>query len=146
MKIVNAFDIAKPLDPVWALLNDIPRVAQCIPGATVSDIVDNAYRVRVPIKIGILTITYNAEITVAERDDATHFALLEIDGRQLIGNGKVHASIRVVATGDETRTHVAFDTDAELGGFIATVGKPIVDAVARRTVEKFAEKLETMLS
>jgi carbon monoxide dehydrogenase subunit G len=146
MKITNAFDIAAPLETVWPILNDVPRVARCIPNAIVDEIIDaDRYCVTVPIRIGFFTISYAATIVVVKRDDDTYTAELDIEGNQIVGGGKVRAHVFVRAKRRANVTHVDLETEAELGGFIATVGRPIVDGVARRTVADFAKKLETTL-
>ena len=33
MQLVNEFSVDAPLDIAWAVLTDIPKVVQCIPGA-----------------------------------------------------------------------------------------------------------------
>jgi carbon monoxide dehydrogenase subunit G len=107
MKITNAFDLAAPLEIAWPILNDVPRVARCIPRAEIEESdIPETYRVRVPIRFGIFTVSYSAAIVVVKRETETH---------------------------------------AELGGFAATVGKPLIDGVARRTVADFAKKLETII-
>ena len=146
MKITNAFDVAAPLDAVWPVLNDVPRVARCIPKAVVEgDVGAETYRVTVPVRFGLFTITYAASIVVLQRDDDTYTAELDVEGKQLVGGGKVRAHVVVRARRHGNATHVDIETDAELGGFIATVGKPIVDGVARKTVSDFAKKLETII-
>ncbi len=146
MRITNAFDVAAPLDVVWPILNDVPRVARYIPKAVVEDdAAAETYRVTVPVRFGFFTISYDASIVVVGRDDETYSAELDIEGNQLVGGGKVRAHVSVRARREGETTHVDLETDAELGGFIASVGKPIVDGVARRTVAEFAKKLETSI-
>ena len=145
MRIANAFQIGKPLDAVWPVLNDVPRVARCIPGAEIVEATATHYKVKVPVRFGIVTIAYNATLEVLERDDGVHAAVLKVEGKQIIGGGDVRAFVRVTAREEDARAHVFLETDAELGGFVAAVGRPIVDSVARNLVAKFAEKLEAMI-
>ena len=145
MKITNAFDLAAPLEAAWPVLNDVPRVARCIPRAEIEESdIPETYRVRVPVRFGVFTISYSAAIVVVKRDDDSFSAELDIEGKQ-IGGGVVTAHVFIQARRIGTGTHVDIETDAELGGFIATVGKPIIDGVARRTVAEFAKKLETII-
>jgi carbon monoxide dehydrogenase subunit G len=146
MKITNAFDIAAPPEVVWPILNDVPRIARCVPGATVEESIEaETYRVTVPLRFGFFTISYATEIVVSKRDDDTYTAEVDIEGRQLVGSGVVRAHVHIHAERRNGGTHVDLETDAELGGFVATVGKPIVDGVARKTVKDFAKKLETII-
>ena len=145
MKITNAFDLAAPLETAWPILNDVPRVARCIPRAEIEESdLPETYRVKVPVRFGILTISYSAAIIVVKRDDDGFTAELDIEGKQ-IGGGIVTAHVFIKAERKGTGTHVDIETDAQLGGFVATVGKPIIDGVARRTVAEFAKKLETSI-
>jgi hypothetical protein len=36
MKLDQAFDVAAPIEDVWRALNDLERVAPCLPGATIT--------------------------------------------------------------------------------------------------------------
>ena len=131
---------------VWPILNDVPRVARYIPRAIVDDNVEaETYRVTVPVRFGLFTIKYDASIAVVKRDDDSYCAELDIEGNQLVGGGKVRAHVSIHARREGDATHVDLETDAELGGFVATVGRPIVDGVARRTIAEFAKKLETSI-
>jgi carbon monoxide dehydrogenase subunit G len=145
MKITNAFDLAAPLELAWPVLNDVPRVARCIPRAEIEESdIPETYRVRVPIRFGIFTVSYSAAIVVVKRDDDGFTAELDIEGKQL-GGGVVTAHVFIKAERRGSGTHVETETHAELGGFAATVGKPLIDGVARRTVADFAKKLETII-
>ena len=37
MKLEQSFEVAAPIDQVWAALNDLERVAPCLPGAAITD-------------------------------------------------------------------------------------------------------------
>ena len=41
MQITSEFDVAQPPDAVWEFFNDIPMVAACLPGADISEQVDD---------------------------------------------------------------------------------------------------------
>ena len=36
MKLEQSFDVQAPIDVVWRALNDLERVAPCLPGATIT--------------------------------------------------------------------------------------------------------------
>ncbi len=40
MEFDNAFDVPLPPAQAWAILMDIPRIAPCMPGAELTEIVD----------------------------------------------------------------------------------------------------------
>jgi len=52
MKIENTIEVDAPLDRVWALVNDIPRVAPCMPGAALTGVLDDqTYEGTVAVKL-----------------------------------------------------------------------------------------------
>ncbi|HEX3550127.1 MAG TPA: SRPBCC family protein [Candidatus Elarobacter sp.] len=142
MIVENRFDIAAPLDRVWPVLKDVPRVGACIPGATRPEAVDDrTYRADVTVKAGPVTVRYRATIVVEGIDDATHEAVLAVDAREMSGRGGVKATVTSRASANGEGTHVDLRTDAQISGIVATVGGRLIEGIASRTVAAFAENL-----
>jgi uncharacterized protein len=79
MKITQAFTVARPLATVWDFFQDVPQVAQCLPGAELlSDDGDGRYTGRVAVKLGPLSASFEGSATVTP-DAAAHTGL--IDGK-----------------------------------------------------------------
>lgn len=146
MIIDDGFDVAAPVDRVWAVLCDVPRVATCIPNAQITEIVDDkTYKAKVSIKVGPVAVSYGATIVVESLDDATHTATLNVSGNELRGRGGVKAKVVSTATDTGGKTHVALHTDAQISGIIATVGGRLIEGVAKKTVAEFAANLTKLL-
>jgi carbon monoxide dehydrogenase subunit G len=146
MIIEDGFDVQAPVERVWALLRDVPRVAGCIPNAEITEIIDpNNYRARVGVKVGPVSVAYNARIAVEEMNDATHQARLKIDGDESKGRGGVSAIVTSNAEARGEGTHIALHADAKISGIVATVGGRLVEGVAKATIKKFAENLAALL-
>ena len=146
MIIDDGFDVDAPLERVWALLEDVPRVATCIPNAEITEVVDDkTYRAKVSVKVGPVSVSYRATIYVESFDDATHTATLRVQGDESRGRGGVKANIVSRATQQDGRTHVDLHTDAQISGIVATVGGRLIEGVARKTVAEFARNLAAMV-
>ncbi len=146
MIIDDAFDVDAPIERVWTLLKDIPKVATCIPRAEVTEIVDErTYRAKVSVKVGPVEVSYRATIVVESVDDATHTATFNIKGDELRGRGGVKAAVVSHATEQDGKTHVALHTDAQISGIVATVGGRLIEGVAQKTVAAFASNLAQLL-
>jgi carbon monoxide dehydrogenase subunit G len=131
---------------VWPLLKDVPRVATCIPNASITEVLDDkTYRAKVSVKVGPVSVSYNALITVISMDDATHTASLDIKGDDIKGRGGVKASVVSSAEARGDATHVTLHTDAQISGVIATVGGRMIESVARKTVAEFAKNLAALV-
>jgi uncharacterized protein len=148
MKIENTVEVDAPLDRVWALVNDIPRVAPCMPGAALTGVLDDdTYEGTVAVKLGPLRMSYKGKVTVEEVDEANHSARLAASGKDTKGAGTARASVvtRLEAASDtHTRLHVT--SDVQLTGKVASFGRGgAITDVATRLFGQFADCLRATL-
>jgi carbon monoxide dehydrogenase subunit G len=148
MKIENTIEVDAPLDRVWALVNDIPRVAPCMPGAALTGVLDDqTYEGTVAVKLGPLRMSYKGKVTVEDVDEANHSARLAASGRDTKGAGTAKASVetRLEAAGD-TRTRLNVTSDVQLTGKVASFGRGgAINDVATRLFGQFADCLRATL-
>ena len=148
MKIENTVEVDAPLDRVWALVNDIPRVAPCMPGAALTGVVDDGtYEGTVAVKLGPLRMSYKGKVTVEDIDEANHSARLAASGKDTKGAGTARASVvtRLEAAGD-THTRLQVTSDVQLTGKVASFGRGgAINDVATRLFGQFADCLRATL-
>jgi carbon monoxide dehydrogenase subunit G len=148
MRIENTVEVDAPLDRVWALVNDIPRVAPCMPGAALTGVLDDAtYEGTVAVKLGPLRMSYKGKVVVEGVDEANHSARLAATGKDTKGAGTARASVetQLEAVGDNhTRLHVT--SDVQLTGKVASFGRGgAINDVATRLFGQFADCLRATL-
>jgi len=146
MIIEDAFEVDAPVARVWDVLKDVPRVAGCIPGATITEVVDpKTFRANVGVRVGPVSVSYNATIAIENLDEATHQARFAINGDETRGRGGVRADMtsQVVATPAGSR--VTLRADAKISGVVATVGGRLIEGVAKKSIATFAENLRKIL-
>ena len=148
MRIENTVEVDAPLDRVWALVNDIPRVAPCMPGAALTGVLDDdTYEGTVAVKLGPLRMSYKGKVVVEDVDEANHSARLAATGKDTKGAGTARASVvtRLEAAGDNhTRLHVT--SDVQLTGKVASFGRGgAINDVATRLFGQFADCLRATL-
>ena len=81
MKLEQSFEVQAPIDVVWRALNDLERVAPCLPGATITGHDDDGtYHGEFKVKLGPTTAAYRGTIRISEADEATHKATLVAKG------------------------------------------------------------------
>ena len=142
MIINDSFDVAAPLETVWALLKDVPRVAPCIPNAKVTEVVDErTYKAEISMKVGPVSVSYKATIVIERIDDAPHSVEMNVRGNEGKGRGDVNARVVSHAEQRGANTHVTLETNATMTGIIATVGGRLIEGVAKATTAKFAQNL-----
>ena len=148
MRIENTVEVDAPLDQVWALVNDIPRVAPCMPGAALTGVLDDrTYEGTVAVKLGPLRMSYKGKVVVEEVDEANHSARLAASGRDTKGAGTARASVTTrLEAADDTHTRLHVTSDVQLTGKVASFGRGgAINDVATRLFGQFADCLRTSL-
>ena len=148
MKIENTVEVDAPIDRVWALVNDIPRVAPCMPGAALTGVVDGkTYEGTVAVKLGPLRMSYKGKVVVEEVDEANHRARLAASGKDVKGAGTARATVqtKLQAVGD-AHTRLLVTSDVQLTGKVASFGRGgAINDVASRLFGQFADCLRSTL-
>src|SRR6266545_3911945 len=142
MRIENVVEVDAPVDRVWALVNDIPRVAPCMPGAALTGVVDErTYEGTVAVKLGPLRMSYKGKVVVEEVDEAGRSARLAASGKDVKGAGTARATVetRLEPLGD-ARTRMSVASDVQLTGRVASFGRGgAINDVATRLFGEFAD-------
>jgi uncharacterized protein len=147
MRIEQTVEVEAPLDRVWALVNDVPRVAPCMPGAELTEVVDErTFAGTVKVKLGPINLAYKGTVVLEEVDEADHRARLQASGRDVRGGGTAKATVdtRLEAVADD-RTRMSVETDLHLTGRVASFGRGAVQDVSAKLFGQFAACLRDTL-
>lgn len=145
MKLEHSFHVHEDIDTAWDVLNDVRRVAHCMPGAAVDSVDGNDITGRCKIKLGPIALTYRGQATFVERDAAAHRIVFQGHGQDGT-NGR--ASVTVVAnlSADGAKTRVDLETDLKLTGKPAQFGRGVMADVGDRLIGQFADALAQQLA
>lgn len=144
MKLENSFEVAAPPAEAWAVLVDVERVAPCVPGASLTEIVDeNAYKGSMKVKLGPVSLAFDGEAKFVERDDANFRAHIKAEGREAKGRGGAQADVEFSLVESAEGSAVTIITDLTLNGPVAQYGRSqgIIASVAEEMVTRFADCL-----
>lgn len=147
MQITQDFEVARPVDQVWDMFQDVRAVAQCLPGATLhEDKGNNVYTGSIAVKLGPMAANFEGEATITP--DATNRTAL-IDGRGVDKRGGSRGQVKVTYRLNPTAsggTQVAIDAEVTLAGPAAQFGRTgLVNEMSRRLITDFATCLEAKL-
>lgn len=145
MKLDNTFEVPLPLRDTWELLQDLPRIAPCLPGAHLDDVVDGEYRGGLSTKIGPINARYTGKARFLERDEVDHRAVIEAKGREERGSGTAAATITATLHPAGSGTRVDISTDMAISGRAAQFGRSLVAEVSSTLINEFARRLESMI-
>ena len=148
MKLEQSFEVAAPIDQVWTALNDLERVAPCLPGAAITDHDDDGtYHGEFQVKLGPTTASYRGTIKIESADEATHTATLKAKGTDKRGQGGANATIVNTLSEHEGGTRVEAVTDFTITGRLARFGRGgMMEDISNRLMRDFATCLSSRLA
>ncbi len=147
MQIANEFRVEAPIERVWAHLLDVERVAPCMPGAQLTEVVDDrTWKGRANVKLGPVSLSFAGTLVMAERDESVHRVVLKAEGREQRGKGAASATITSVMQQDGDGTRVAIDTDLTITGAVAQYGRGMIQDISARLTQQFAECLRATIA
>jgi carbon monoxide dehydrogenase subunit G len=144
----NSFEV--PLRPAqaWPLLMDIRRIAPCMPGAEVTEVIDETtYKGRIAVRLGPVALAFAGVIKLEELDGVNYAARVKAQGSDAKGRGAANASasFRLEPSGGGSK--VLVHTDLTLSGAVAQYGRGvgIIQATAAQIMTQFAANLKAQI-
>ena len=146
--MTHEFEVARPVATVWEMFQDVPSVADCLPGATLTEDKGNhVYAGKIAVKLGPMAVTFEGEATITH-DPANRSALIDGKGVDRKGGsrGQVKVTYTLVPT-DTGGTGVTIDADVTLAGPAAQFGRTgLINEMSKRLIADFASCLEAKLA
>jgi carbon monoxide dehydrogenase subunit G len=139
LKLTEELQLNAPIDEVWKLLRDTPRLTGLLPGvenvAALNEEGVEAYAARVSEKVGPFKVTMNIEVRVTEINDPS-LLIAAIKGADTMGLNRITGSVQVALSPASSGTQMHFEASIEILGKLATLGAV---PIRRRTTQAFAE-------
>jgi len=145
----NSFEVPLPPAEAWPVLMDIKRIAPCMPGAELTEVVDDkTYKGKIGVRLGPVALTFAGTVTFEEIDNTNHRARVKAQGTDAKGRGGANATasfrLEPVASGSKVLVH----TDLALSGSVAQYGRGVgmIQATAAQIINQFAGNLKGQLA
>ncbi len=149
MKLENTFEVPLPPDEAWPVLRDIERIAPCMPGAAITEVLGpDSYKGTVALRLGPVGLSFAGKAQFTELDDAGHRARVKAQGTDTKGRGGAVAEVAFRVLPADAGTRVEIETDLNLSGSIAQYGRGpgIIQATAEQLIGQFAENLRAQIA
>ena len=147
MLIEDRFTVQAPPDSLWAFLQDVERIAPCMPGAELTEAVDEGtWKGRVHVKFGPVQMVFAGTVVMEERDDAAHRARLSAKGTEQRGKGAATARVEswLEPAGDGATT-VNIRSDITITGAAAQLSRGLLPEISKLLTKQFAACLEATI-
>jgi hypothetical protein len=149
MEFDNSFEVPLPPEQAWPVLMDIRRIAPCLPGAELTEVLgDDSYKGKVSVRLGPVSLAFVGVVKFENIDNAAHTARVKAQGSDNKGRGAANAtaSFRLEPAG--TGSKVLVHTDLSLSGAVAQYGRgaSMIQATASQIINQFAANLRAQLA
>lgn len=149
MEFDTSFTVPLPPADAWKVLMDIERIAPCMPGAELTQVVDpTTYKGKIGVKLGPVALSFAGQVKFEDINDAAQTARVKASGTDSKGRGGANATadFRLEAGGEGT--NVLIHTNLMLSGAVAQYGRGagMIQDMASMMVGQFASNLKAMLA
>lgn len=144
MKIAGEYVFAAPRAIAWEALQDPKVLAAVLPGAERLDLTaPDEYEGQLKIKVGPVQGDFVGKVKLQDLQPPASYKMV-VDGRGAQGFVNATASIVLTEEGPSS-TRMTYDSDANVGGRIASVGQRLVESSARAIVKQALDGLDAAM-
>jgi uncharacterized protein len=126
-------------EAVYAALNDVDVLKQCIPGCEqIEKLSDTEMNAKVTLKIGPVKASFTGKVTLSDLDPPNGYTITGEGSGGAAGFAKGGAKVSLVPEGEATLLN--YTVQAQIGGKLAQLGGRLIDSTAKKLAGDFFEK------
>ena len=143
MKITQEFQVAGAPANVFAFFQDVGSVAQCMPGAELTDDHgDGEYTGSVSVRLGPMTARFEGRATITS-DPETMTGNIVGKGVDRRGGSRGNVKVDYSVAASDGGTAVTVDADITISGAAAQFGRTgLLNQISQRLIQQFVDCLE----
>ncbi len=149
MEFDNSFEVPLPPAQAWPVLMDIKRIAPCMPGAQLTEVVDDTtYKGNISVRLGPVALTFAGTVKFEEIDNENYKARVHAQGTDAKGRGAAQAMAGFRLESAAGGCKVLVHTDLSLSGAVAQYGRGVgmIQATAAALIGQFANNLKAEIA
>jgi carbon monoxide dehydrogenase subunit G len=150
VQLTRTFPLPASADAAWAALQDIAAVASCMPGAKITERVDEThYKGTVAVKVGPASLSFRGDIEVQGMDASSRTLRLSARGTDTTGGSAASMDLtaRIDAL-DAKSCNLVGESEVSMSGKAAAFGSrlmgPVSDQVLNQFAANFAARLQAV--
>lgn len=140
VQLEKSFPMAAPAETAWRLLQDVEAVAGCMPGARITERVDDShFKGTVGVKLGPASMAFRGEVEVKDVDPAARALRLVGRGTDTTGTSGAAMDLQArVEPVDAGSCRLVGASEVSVSGKAATFGGRLMSGVADQVLQQFA--------
>jgi carbon monoxide dehydrogenase subunit G len=148
VKIDKTFQVEASIEQAWALLSDPKKVVSCVPGAKITETIDERnYKGAVLMKVGPVVTDFKGDIEIATLDEDNHELVLKGNGKDAKGKGSATMTMTGrLRTAEGGATEVLNTMEVTVVGRLAQFGTRLMEDVSNRMFDQFVTCFQQKLS
>lgn len=138
LDIDRTLDLPVSADVAWSLLGNVEGVAACMPGARITERIDDThYKGAVAIKLGPASVTFKGELEILAMDPATRQIRVVgkgADGASSAATLELNGSVR--ETGADS-SQLTGKSEVTINGKVASFGARLINSASDQLINQF---------
>jgi uncharacterized protein len=136
--------VNQTIDKTWALLNDPSQIVSCVPGAQLTETIDeNNYKGIVSMKFGPVAVKYNGQVKFEKRDNENHELVLNGKGLDDKGKGSADMLLNAKLNEKDAQTEFQYRMEVNISGMLAQFGSRLITDVSNQVAEQFSKNFKS---
>ncbi len=147
LSIEKTFQVQEQVEIVWNFLSDPRKVAACVPGAQITEQVDeNTYKGAISVKVGPSVTNYNGEVQILRLDSQNYEIEILGKGQDVRGRGSASMKMtgKLLALTDGG-TEVKSVSEVTVVGILAQMGSRVITEVSNVMFGEFTKNFQARL-
>jgi len=139
VQLEKTFPMPAGAEATWGFLQDVEAVAQCMPGATITERIDERhFKGTVTMRIGPASMSFRGDVEVTQIDSGARTLRLLGKGTDTTGTSgaSMDLTARIEDAGDSS--NLVGTSQVSMSGKAAAFGARVVSSVADQILKQFA--------
>jgi uncharacterized protein len=147
VQLDKSFPLPAAADAAWEFLQQLEAVAQCMPGAAITERIDEQrFKGTVSVRVGPASLSFRGEVEVKEIDPTTRTLRLLAKGTDTTGGSgaSMDLTARIDPAGDASS--LVGSSEVSMSGKAAAFGGRMLGAVADQVLKQFADNFAAQVA
>jgi hypothetical protein len=147
LQFEHTFAVKAPPARVWEYLTDPFRVAPALPGAAITEKIDDrTYAGTITVKVGPVSARYKGQVRFERLDAASGTAEIAATGQDVSGRGGADMKMTSrIAERPGGESEVTVVSQVNVTGIMAQFGRGLMQDVSNQMFERFTEAMRAEL-